>query len=31
VQATKTRLFRARSQLRQELRTSFAGGLTPAA
>ncbi len=30
VQATKTRLFRARSQLRQELRTSFAGGLTPA-
>jgi RNA polymerase sigma-70 factor (ECF subfamily) len=31
VQATKTRLFRARSQLRQVLRTSFAGGLTPAA
>jgi RNA polymerase sigma-70 factor (ECF subfamily) len=30
VQATKTRLFRARAQLRQELRTSFAGGLTPA-
>jgi RNA polymerase sigma-70 factor (ECF subfamily) len=30
VQATKTRLFRARAQLRQELRASFAGGLTPA-
>jgi RNA polymerase sigma-70 factor (ECF subfamily) len=30
VQATKTRLFRARSQLRQELRASFAGSLTPA-
>ena len=29
VQATKMRLFRARSLLRQELRTSFAGGLTP--
>lgn len=28
VQATKTHLFRSRSQLRQELRT-FAGGLTP--
>lgn len=31
VQATKTRLFRARSRLRQKLRTSLAGGLTPAA
>ena len=30
VQATKTRLFRARSQLRQELRALFAGGMTPA-
>ena len=30
VQATKMRLFRARSQLRQELQTVFAGGLTPA-
>ena len=30
VPATKTRLFRARAQLRQELRTSFSGGLTPA-
>ena len=30
VQATKTRLFRARSQLRQQLQTAFAGGSTPA-
>jgi RNA polymerase sigma-70 factor, ECF subfamily len=30
VQATKTRLFRARSQLRQELRVSYTRGLTPA-
>lgn len=30
VPATKTRLFRARAQLRQQLRTSFSGGLTPA-
>jgi RNA polymerase sigma-70 factor (ECF subfamily) len=30
VQATKTRLFRARSRLRQELQKVFAGGLTPA-
>jgi RNA polymerase sigma-70 factor, ECF subfamily len=28
VQATKTRLFRARSQLRQELQKAFRGGLT---
>ena len=28
VQATKTRLFRARSQLRQELRKAFGSGLT---
>jgi RNA polymerase sigma-70 factor (ECF subfamily) len=28
VEATKTRLFRARSQLRQELRKAFGGGLT---
>jgi RNA polymerase sigma-70 factor (ECF subfamily) len=28
VQATKTRLFRARSQLRQELQKGFGGGLT---
>jgi RNA polymerase sigma-70 factor (ECF subfamily) len=31
VQATKTRLFRARSQLRQELQPAFGGGLRPAA
>jgi RNA polymerase sigma-70 factor (ECF subfamily) len=30
VQATKTRLFRARSQLRQELQKAFGGSLTPA-
>src|ERR1700730_15515096 len=30
VQATKTRLFRARSQLRQQLQTAFAGDSTPA-
>ena len=30
VQATKMRLFRARSHPRQELQTVFAGGLTPA-
>jgi RNA polymerase sigma-70 factor (ECF subfamily) len=29
VQATKTRLFRARSRLRHELQKSFGGGLTP--
>ena len=28
VPATKTRLFRARSQLRQELQKAFGGGLT---
>ena len=30
VQATKTRLFRARLQVRQELQKAFGGGLTPA-